>query len=282
MIISFRKYNESTDFSIPLTIFKQDYSEDIEEEMWDKEEYLNYSLDKKFPYKEIVNLIEVGNSCISPDEEWPDTREMLNKIKRRVIGKYCKFYVEEELSNGDKVYGKVTNVDIENFFDIEHTITFTVDGEEIKVDPYSNIEVWLKNEREIKRNREVDPYDEEDWEEYDLNENKMSSFGLEDGNIVRFRTPTKFGRETIRVGIIHFYKDKARKNNIFSMKVEVLPEYLGPNVTSSRVVVPHVTIKDFIAKNVITIWKDYDDYRNYLQSLTRLSPEDPYGEELWD
>lgn len=143
MITKFRKYNES-----------------IEE----------------YPYQETVDLIDLGNRCIEPPDEYPDYGQLEDRISRKVLNKYCSFKEDQEVldNKGDfveKVPGKtikgiVREVKVDSFFDIDCTIKFIMDdGNEYEVNPYSGVTVYLKEEpKKPFIDPILDPYGEEEWE----------------------------------------------------------------------------------------------------------------------
>jgi len=129
---------------------------------------------EEYPFKEKIDLYELGNSCYDPDEDFPDRNEMEAKLKRKILNQYCRFQEEiirftvdgiEDEVEGDYIEGKIVDVEIESFFNIDITIRFTVDNKKYKVNPYTPVEVYLKEERKKPIvDPKVDPYGEEDWE----------------------------------------------------------------------------------------------------------------------
>jgi hypothetical protein len=142
----------------------------------------NESIEEEYPFKEIIDLYKLGNTCCAGDD-LPDCQEFERKLKRKVLNKYCEF--QEDVESVDKdghiervggkiVKGKIIDVNIETFFDFDITIEFTVEDIPAiypwkfhcdEVHPFYPVTVYLKEERKKHVNLELDPYGEEEWDD---------------------------------------------------------------------------------------------------------------------
>jgi ribosomal protein S27AE len=140
---------------------------------------------EEYPFKKTIDLIDMGNSCCMPNDDFPDYNEFERKLKRKILYQYCRFQEEVETHDnkghyerkkGEFIEGVVIDVEIESFFDMGATIKFTVIKEVVypnyilllpkyEVHPYTPVEIYLKKERKKQTiNPELDPYGEEDWD----------------------------------------------------------------------------------------------------------------------
>lgn len=143
-----------------------------------KFEKYNESLEDEYPYKEYVDLIDLGNRCIPPNDEYPDYRQLEDMIVRKVLLKMCEFKEEQEVIDdkgnfvervpGKTIKGIIRKVSVESFFDIDCNIKFAIDDGEFKeydVNPYSGVTVYHKEKpKKPFVDPILDPYGEEEWE----------------------------------------------------------------------------------------------------------------------
>lgn len=142
----------------------------------------NESIEEQYPFKEKVDLYELGNTCCDPNDDFPDCQEFERKLMIKVLNRYCEF--QEDVESVDKdghiervggkiIKGKIVDVNIETFFDFDITIKFTVEDiwypeklslvHHYEVHPFYPVTVYLKEVRK-NINLELDPYQEEEWE----------------------------------------------------------------------------------------------------------------------
>jgi len=131
----------------------------------------------EYPFTEEVSLVDIGQKCCNPDDDYVDCQQFEEILKRKVLNKLCTFYKDEEYVNprgniekkkGMKITGVILSVDVTTFFDFDVTISFMVSGhiDTYEVYPLEPVIVHLKEERKkIVVDKTLDPYGEEEWDD---------------------------------------------------------------------------------------------------------------------